>query len=168
VNSPAAVFGRIHHDYPATDIFAPCGSTVVAPASGRVVAVNRTDAWSARTNDGKTRGGLTVTILGADGVRYYGSHLRSINLSIVPGGRVVTGQSLGQVGHTGDARTLPCHLHFGISPACGTDDWWNRRGVISPYRFLKSWLSGKNLSPVPAVAAWRTDHGCPTKPDVDP
>ena len=96
--------------------------------------------------------------------RFYGSHLRSVAAGIEPGRRVRAGQTLGRVGRTGSARPTPCHLHFGISPACGTKDWWNRRGVLSPYRFLKSWEDGGQRSPVEAVADWRAEHGCPTRP----
>jgi murein DD-endopeptidase MepM/ murein hydrolase activator NlpD len=168
VRSRSAHFGRAHHDYPATDLFAPCGSSVVAPTDGRVAEVSRTDHWSSRQNDGATRGGLSVLIVGSDGVRYYGSHLRSIAASIVPGRPVRAGDVLGRVGNTGDARSVACHLHFGISPVCGTKDWWNRRGVLSPYSFLKSWQVGGQRSPVRAVAAWKAKRGCPASPTVDP
>jgi peptidoglycan LD-endopeptidase LytH len=168
VRSKAVKFGRFHHDYPATDIFAPCGSAVVAPIAGRISEVTRTDAWSSRTDKGAARGGLSVSILGTDGARYYGSHLRSILTSLAPGRRVAAGQLLGQVGNTGDARGIACHLHFGISPPCGKADWWNRRGVLSPYRFLKSWQADRNLSPEPTVLAWHTAHGCPASATTDP
>jgi murein DD-endopeptidase MepM/ murein hydrolase activator NlpD len=164
VRSAKAMFGRYHHDYPATDIFAPCGTRVAAPASGRISEVSRTDTWSSRTDDGAVRGGLSVSMVGTDGVRYYGSHLRSIPRRIRPGARVATGDTLGHVGNTGDATGISCHLHFGISPPCGTGDWWIRRGVISPYRFLVAWRAGREESPAAAVAAWRAGHGCPKAP----
>lgn len=178
VRSTKARFGRFHHDYPATDIFAPCGTSVVAPTAGVISEVSRTDRWSAGKNDGANRGGLSISIVGRDDVRYYGSHLRSISAAIIPGRRVSAGELLGQVGNTGDASGLACHLHFGISPACGKGDWWTRRGAVSPYPFLKAWQSsksgnsgkqsGRNLSPVKAVAAWRVMHGCPKAAQADP
>jgi murein DD-endopeptidase MepM/ murein hydrolase activator NlpD len=168
VRSSKVSFGRGHHDYPATDIFAPCGSSVVAPVSGKVSEVSRTDVWSSRKNDGATRGGLSFSIIGMDGVRYYGSHLRMIATPIVPGHQVKVGDLIGEVGNTGDARGLSCHVHFGISPACGTGDWWTRRGVLAPYPFLKSWQAAHNRSPTAAVTAWRTAHGCPKTPTTDP
>jgi murein DD-endopeptidase MepM/ murein hydrolase activator NlpD len=168
VRSGAARFGQAHHDYPAADIFAPCGSRVVALVDGTISYVSRTDRWSSVTNAGAARGGLAFSLVGVDGVRYYGSHLRSIEASIVPGRRVRTGELIGLVGNTGDARGIACHLHFGISPVCGVSDWWTRRGAISPYRFLTSWSAGGQKSPATAVAAWRSGHGCPTSAQVDP
>ena len=160
VRAKSVQFGRTHHDYPATDIFAPCGSAVLAVTDAVVTEVSRQDLWTAPENSGATRGGLSVSVTGTDGVRYYGSHLKSIEASIVPGVRVRRGDVLGRVGHTGSARPTSCHLHFGISPPCAQGDWWNRRGVVSPYSFLTSWQDGGRRSPVPAVAAWRAKHGC--------
>jgi murein DD-endopeptidase MepM/ murein hydrolase activator NlpD len=156
-------FGKVHHDYPATDIFAPCGSAAVAATDGVVSEVSRHDTWTAAVNDGAGRGGLSVSIVGTDGVRYYGSHLRSVEAAIVPGRRVRAGDVLGRVGKTGSARPTSCHLHFGISPPCAEGDWWNRRGVLAPYPYLTSWRSKGRHSPVKAVAAWQATHGCPTK-----
>ncbi len=163
----ATSFGHSHHDYPATDIFAPCGATFRAPTSGRILGASHVDAWIPSVNAGATRGGLSVTLLGDDGVRYYGSHLRSV--AIGAGARVVAGQALGQVGNTGSARGIACHVHFGISPLCGgTTDWYNRRGLVYPWPYLESWRSGGRLSPVAAVAAYQARHGCPSGPTVDP
>src|SRR5690606_25296082 len=40
-----ASYGRTHHGYPGTDIFAPCGATYVAVYSGVVHEVNRKDRY---------------------------------------------------------------------------------------------------------------------------
>jgi murein DD-endopeptidase MepM/ murein hydrolase activator NlpD len=168
VRSNSVKYGRVHHDYPATDIFARCGSDVVAPTAGRITEISRTDDWTSRTDDGADRGGLSFSLVGADGVRYYGSHLRRIASSVTVGRRVGAGTILGQVGNTGDARGIACHLHFGISPVCGgSGDWWIRRGVISPYPFLKSWQANGAHAPVATVVAWKAKHGCPKTPTVD-
>ncbi|HEX8134740.1 MAG TPA: M23 family peptidase, partial [Actinomycetes bacterium] len=73
-----ASYGRSHHDYPATDIFAARGCAFVAPVDGRVDEVSSTDRWSPASNRGADRGGRSVSIVGVDGVRYYGSHLEAV------------------------------------------------------------------------------------------
>jgi len=156
-------YGRTHHDYPATDIFAPCGTGVRAATDGVVLEVSRVDRYDPDNDDGSERGGLFVAILGDDGVRYYGSHFASIDRAVQPGARVSAGQELGTVGRTGNASA--CHLHFGISPPCArVGDWWVQRGVIWPWSYLDSWRDGGNKSPVEEIAAWQADHGCPAEP----
>lgn len=157
-----ASYARTHHDYPAADIMASCGARVVSPVAGVVLEVSRVDTYDPDVNDGATRGGLAVSILGDDGVRYYGSHFSAIDGPIKRGLRVTAGRSLGKVGRTG--RAGACHLHLGISPPCArTGDWWVRRGVVYPWRYLDSWRAGGQASPVKAVGAWRSDNGCPAK-----
>jgi peptidoglycan LD-endopeptidase LytH len=153
-------YGHTHHDYPATDIMAACGSTVRAATDGVVLEVNRVDRYDPTVNDGATRGGLFVSLLGNDGVRYYGSHLRAVAAGLGAGVRVTAGQKIGEVGRSGDASA--CHLHFGVSPPCArTGDWWVRRGVIWPWSYLDSWRRGGTSSPVATVTAWQGSHGCP-------
>jgi murein DD-endopeptidase MepM/ murein hydrolase activator NlpD len=137
-----AKYGRSHHDYPAADIFAPCGTTVVAPVAGTISEMSTKDVWDPKVNDGATRGGLSVTLVGDDGVRYYGSHLSAIDPALVVGRHVDVGQPLGKVGNTGDARGIQCHLHFGISAPCGVGDWQVRRGALQPAPLLDSWRAG--------------------------
>ena len=148
-------YARAHHDYPATDILAKKGCKFVSPIDGVVDEVNRTDLWSGKTNLGIDRGGLYVSVIGIDGVRYYGSHLRTIVKSIEPGVVVKAGQLLGTVGSTGSARGTSPHLHFGISWPTPTQPnvWWVRRGAVLPWKYLDAWNAGKDLSPVKAVAA---------------
>ena len=140
-------FGAYHHDYPAADIFCPIGSTFVAPTSGVVDYVSTKDIWDPKVDDPATRGGLSVAIIGDDGVRYYGSHLNAVLEGITPGVRVKAGQPLGKTGHTGDARYTDPHLHFGISHPTTPGDWKVRRGEISPYKYLVAWKAGKPLQP---------------------
>jgi murein DD-endopeptidase MepM/ murein hydrolase activator NlpD len=159
-------YAHTHHDYPASDIIAACGLTAVSPVDGTVLEVTRVDNYKPKVNAGETRGGLSVSILGADGVRYYESHFSSVNDGIDPGATVKAGQSIAKVGRTGDAGA--CHVHFGISAACAkTGDWWTRRGVLYPWPYLDAWRAGKQKSPVTEVAAWLKAHGCPTAPTVD-
>lgn len=153
-----------HHDYPASDIFAKVGCTFVSPVNGRVDEVTRVDRWDPRTNVGSDRGGLSVSVVGVDGVRYYGSHLSAIGTGIRPGLRVRAGQTLGLIGKTGSARITPPHLHFGISWPTPAGRWWIRRGAVAPQPFLNAWRTGQQLSPVAAVTkaqrAYGADRGC--------
>jgi murein DD-endopeptidase MepM/ murein hydrolase activator NlpD len=114
--------------------------------------VGRKDIWNPRVNHGATRGGLFVSIIGDDGVRYYGSHLQQVAAVIQPGLRVSAGQTLGYVGTSGDARGTAPHLHFGIScpPAQprSAQDWQVRRGQVAPYPYLRQWLRGRSIRPV--------------------
>jgi murein DD-endopeptidase MepM/ murein hydrolase activator NlpD len=157
----AVNYARAHHDYAATDILAKKGCKFVSPVNGVVDEVNRTDLWSGKTNLGADRGGLYVSIIGEDGVRYYGSHLTSIVASIQPGVVVTAGQLLGKVGATGSARGTSPHLHFGISWPTPTQPnvWWVRRGEVLPWKYLDAWKAGKDLSPVKAVAAAKLKSG---------
>lgn len=145
-------YARSHHDYPATDLITKSGCRFVAPTSGIVDEVNRVDTWRSPPNLGITRGGLSVSIIGNDGVRYYGSHLRSIPRSIEPGVAVKAGRFLGKIGTSGSARGTAPHLHFGISWPTPPDTWWVRRGIVAPAEYLDAWREGKDLSPVRAVA----------------
>lgn len=160
VQASNVAFHPTHAKYPATDIFADCGEPVVAATSGVVLEVSRRDAYVEGAPDGPLNGGLSVSILGDDGVRYYGSHLSKIQSRIAAGVRVASGQQLGEVGRTGNANNV-CHLHFGISPPCAkTGDWKVRRGVVWPATFLTSWREKGNKSPAAKVAAWKQAHDC--------
>lgn len=155
----AVNYARAHHDYAATDILAKAGCKFVAPIDGVVDEVNRVDLWRSPPNNGIDRGGLYVSIIGSDGVRYYGSHLKWIPANIQPGLAVKGGQVLGSVGSTGSARGTAPHLHFGISWPTPADIWWVRRGEVLPWKYLDAWKSGKDLSPVKEVAARKAKRG---------
>ena len=147
----AVKFAQYHHDYPATDILTKKGCAFLAPIDGVVDEVSRKDRWSGKTNRGQDRGGLFVSIIGVDGVRYYGSHLLEVADGIEPGVNVSAGQILGKVGTSGSARGTSPHLHFGLSWPTEKGDWKIRRGALLPYKYLKSWQKGGNLSPVAAI-----------------
>lgn len=158
----SAWYGPEHHDYPATDIFAPCGRRALSPVDGTVLELSRRDRWDPATNHGWQRGGKFVSIEGRDGVRYYLSHFAGIRKYVEAGTRLRAGQHIAWVGRTGSARATPCHVHFGLSPVCrGTGQWWVRRGVVGPYRFLRSWEDAGRRSPAAAVADWKREQGCP-------
>ncbi len=154
-----ANYARAHHDYAATDILTKAGCKFIAPIDGVVDEVNRVDTWKSPPNLGITRGGLSVSIIGVDGVRYYGSHLRSIPASIQPGVSVKAGRVLGSIGSTGSARGTAPHLHFGISWPTPADIWWVRRGEVLPWKYLDAWKKGRDLSPVKEVLARKAKRG---------
>jgi murein DD-endopeptidase MepM/ murein hydrolase activator NlpD len=153
-------YGHVHALYPATDIIAHCGDRVVAAADGVVAEVSRVDRFVKSKPEGAVKGGLFVSIIGDDGVRYYNAHLSVVAAGIQPGTRVRAGTSIGAVGHTGNANNI-CHVHFAMSPPCArAGDWWIRRGAVYPWPYLDSWRRGGQLSPARAVAAWLGAHGC--------
>ena len=108
------------------DIFAPEGAPAVAVESGVIAKVDQTD-------DGL--GGLTVWLRGDSGVTYYYAH-NSANLVRV-GERVARGQPVARVGHTGNARTTPAHIHFQLN-LCGRLDS-DEPCTVDPYPFLRAW-----------------------------
>jgi murein DD-endopeptidase MepM/ murein hydrolase activator NlpD len=156
------LYGRSHHDYPATDIFARPGCLFVAPVDGVVDEVSRTDRWDPGSDRGADRGGLSVSLVGVDGVRYYGSHLGSLAAGVAPGARVRAGTPLGRVANTGSARGTSPHLHFGLSWPTRPGVWWVRRGMVAPWPYLDAWRQGGDRSPAAAVRAALARAGTPT------
>jgi murein DD-endopeptidase MepM/ murein hydrolase activator NlpD len=105
---------REHH---GVDIFAKRGTPVRAVIDGHV----RTGTGGIGGNHVWLSGGM----LGLGGARYYYAHLDSF--AIESGDTVKKGELLGYVGNTGNARTTPPHLHFGIYSG----------GPVDPAPFLK-------------------------------
>ncbi|MDE0001496.1 MAG: M23 family metallopeptidase [Rhodospirillaceae bacterium] len=106
---------REHH---GVDIFAPRGTPVLASLDARVRRVDITDL-----------GGKVVWLEPLFGsTRLYYAHLDS--QSVQAGQYVFAGEMIGTVGNTGNARTTPPHLHFGVYLR-------NRGGPRDPYPFLK-------------------------------
>ncbi len=96
---------RRHH---GVDIFADRGTPALAAANGVVSRVR---------NGGL--GGKTVWIRDNDGHSLYYAHLdRQL---VRRGMRVSVGDTVGLVGNTGNARSTPPHLHFGIYQNGPTD-----------------------------------------------
>ena len=153
VKGCAYTYARYHHNYPATDILIHVGCLFVAPTSGVVDEVNRVDRFTWKRDLGADRSGLSISVIGDDGVRYYGSHLSYIGTKIVSGYRVKVGEVMGRTGASGDARGTAPHLHFGISWPTPAGIWWVRRGELYPWKYLDQWKIGKDLSPAKSVAA---------------
>lgn len=98
---------RSHH---GIDIFARRGTPVVAVRDGRITRVQTTG-----------RGGKQVWLRDDMGHNFYYAHLDS---QLVREGQLVQpGDTLGLVGNTGNARTTPPHLHFGIYQRGPHDPW---------------------------------------------
>jgi murein DD-endopeptidase MepM/ murein hydrolase activator NlpD len=109
--------GRIHEGF---DIVAPCGAGLVAVRTGRVLH---------RGFDPILYGNYLL-IHGEDEHRsYFYAHMRRPAL-VRPGEQVWAGERVGEVGKTGNARTVGCHLHFEIH------------------------VRGRPINPAPALAHW--------------
>lgn len=153
-------YSRYHHDYPATDILAKKGCKYVAVTSGVIDEIRKIDTYNYKKPTPITKGGIFVSLVGDDGVRYYASHLKKIAEGIDVGVRVEAGTLLGIVGDTGDARGTSPHVHFGISwPTEKRDIWWVRRGMVFPWRYLDKWKVGGDRSPAAEVSALLAKSG---------
>ena len=104
---------RDHH---GVDIFARRGTPVLAAANGIVRRVDTTEI-----------GGRVVWLSDAEhGQSIYYAHLD--DWAVESGRQVKKGDVLGYVGNTGNARTTPPHLHFGIYS----------RGPVDPLPFIRA------------------------------
>jgi murein DD-endopeptidase MepM/ murein hydrolase activator NlpD/SH3-like domain-containing protein len=103
---------RDHH---GIDIFAPRGTPVVAVSEATVTRVQTTP-----------RGGNVVWLRDARGNRLYYAHLD--RQAVAEGMHLMPGDTVGFVGNTGNARTTPPHLHFGV--------YRRGEGPVDPYWFV--------------------------------
>ncbi|HYH57981.1 MAG TPA: M23 family metallopeptidase [Thermoleophilaceae bacterium] len=115
--------GRSGHSHQGQDVFARCGTKLVAARSGKV-----------KFNQYHSAAGYYVVV---DGYKskfdYVYMHLQKRS-PFKAGDRIRTGQMLGRVGETGNAQG--CHLHYEMWSAPG---WYRGGSPLDPYRFLKSW-----------------------------
>jgi peptidoglycan LD-endopeptidase LytH len=117
--------GRRRHE--GIDIFAPKLTPAVAATEGYITRVNENNL-----------GGKVVWLQDLKrGISLYYAHLDS--QLVRPGQVVKIGDTLGLVGNTGNARTTPSHLHFGI---------YTGRGAIDPYPFVRQ----ETTEPAPVTA----------------
>lgn len=137
-------YARDHLDYPATDVFG-CYAKVLAPTSGTISQVRRKDKWIESVDEPGTRGGLTITLIGDDTVRYYFSHLGRVKVRL--GQRVEAGHWIGVMGSSGNARRTLCHTHVGISRICPAAEELLLQGEVWPWKYLDAWREGRQLSP---------------------
>lgn len=95
------------HLHVGTDIFAAFGTPVRAPVDGVFMTTN-----------GRV-GGLAAYVTMRDGTYFYLAHLSALAAGLTPGQRVTTGQVIGYVGDSGNARGGTPHVHFEIHPRGG-------------------------------------------------
>lgn len=137
-------YNRDHLHYPATDIEG-CYARVLAPTAGEILQVRVKDKWIKEVDEPGTRGGLTITLIGDDSVRYFFSHLGRVKVRA--GQRVQPGDWIGVMGSSGNARITRCHTHFGISRICPRAETLLLQGEIWPWKYLNAWRKGTQLSP---------------------
>ena len=97
------------------DIFAKKGTPVLATTEGVLLRRGQ-----------NSLGGNVVWVLGPGGQRHYYAHLDQFGY-VGAGERVQPGTTLGYVGNTGNARSTPPHLHYGV---------YTSTGAINPYPML--------------------------------
>ncbi len=95
---------RFHH---GTDVFAPFGTPLRATVDGIA------------TSKSSELGGLSVKVTMPDGTYFYYAHLSGLPDDFVNGMEVVTGDIVGYVGDSGNAKGGSPHLHIGVYPQGG-------------------------------------------------
>jgi murein DD-endopeptidase MepM/ murein hydrolase activator NlpD len=105
------------------DIFAACGTPIVAALSGEVTTAGY-----------EGRMGHHVVIAADDGTSQAYMHMLG-RPTVRRGDRVAAGMSLGAVGESGNAQG--CHLHFELWTAPG---WYRGGEPIDPLPELRRWL----------------------------
>ncbi len=104
------------------DMFAACGTPLVAAQAGKVAAAQYHSA-----------AGYYVVIKRPDGVSHAYMHMQGPSL-VGKGTRVKAGQEIGVVGESG--RASGCHLHFELWTAPG---WYSGGKAIDPLPTLEAW-----------------------------
>lgn len=117
--------GRGGRSHQGQDVFAKCGTKMVAARAGKV-----------EFNQYHSAAGYYLVI---DGYKsdydYVYMHLKDRS-PFKPGDRVRTGQMIGRVGDSGNASG--CHLHYEM---WGSPGWYQGGNPIDPFRYLKTWDS---------------------------
>lgn len=128
----ATVFGA-GRNHQGNDMFAACGTPVVAASAGTV-----------KVNKFEGRAGNYVVITDTpSGEDHVYMHLESSS-TLAVGSRVEAGGAVGYVGDTG--RADGCHLHFEIWTAPG---WYSGGSARDPRRTLTAWAAATGTKPNP-------------------
>lgn len=106
--------GRRRHK--GIDIFAPKGTAVVAVADGIISYIGE-----------QPKGGLCLWLTTENGTSFYYAHLDRWASGLYEGMEVRSGDLLGYVGNTGNAKTTPPHLHFAVN---------DNDEMVNPYPLL--------------------------------
>jgi murein DD-endopeptidase MepM/ murein hydrolase activator NlpD len=112
----------------AADVFADCGTSVLAPFDGDARPQNF------------ALGGFTNRVVADDGTEFYVAHL--LDEGRVRG-RVSAGQAIGYVSDSGNAKGKGCHAHIAVGSINS-----NGGGTIRPRDFYAGAVPGQ--SPAPA------------------
>ena len=126
---------RLHQ---GTDIFAAHGTPVRAPVDGTVKV----------TNGGL--GGLAVYVRQSDATYWYLAHLSGLAEGIANGVTVKTGDVVGFVGDSGNARGGAPHVHFEVHPGGG--------GAIDPKAVLDQFIADALALAPQVVEAYAKAH----------
>ncbi len=113
---------RFSRGHEGQDVFAPRGTPVRSATPGLVYRI-----------DDLSLGGLSVTIVGGAGRRYFYTHFDAVPESLREGQRVEVGTVLGFVGTSGNAAGTPPHLHLGVYEGDEDPCAWN---AIDPLPLL--------------------------------
>lgn len=84
------------------DIFGKLGTNVVSAVDGLVVYLGQSG-----------KGGNAIIVLGPKWRFHYYAHLKTINTTLFSW--VASGQAIGTLGNTGNAKGKPPHLHYSIA-----------------------------------------------------
>jgi peptidoglycan LD-endopeptidase LytH len=114
------------------DIFAPKGTGIVAVADGIISYLGE-----------QPKGGNCLWLTTESGASFYYAHLDRWATGLYEGMEVRSGELLGYVGNTGNAKYTPSHLHFGVNE---NDE------MVNPYPIL-------TRAAVVARARVATEHG---------
>lgn len=106
--------GRRRHR--GIDIFAPKGTAVVAVADGIISYIGE-----------QPKGGQCLWLTTESGQSFFYAHLDRWAAGLFEGMEVRSGDLLGYVGNTGNAKTTPPHLHFAVN---------DNDEMVNPYPIL--------------------------------
>ena len=162
---PVAGLAKYSHDwlYPrygpgfrfhmGTDVFAALGTPLRSPVDGTV------------TSGSGSLGGLYVKIFMPDGTYFYFAHMSGLVEGFTEGMEVKTGDIVGYVGDSGNAKGTPPHLHIGVYPQGGeatdpkpildeflADAMAQLPGIVEQVKSQRTVTPGASTAAVPEVS----------------